>query len=264
MTRSIDVLLSRIEDCARPGDFHLEARAQLELLPQLLTPFEIVDEETYRAATKVRCMLSSLDCYTLNFPCEQGELVGKVLSRWSQAVVDFNDGVLIKDETARLLARYLLWTKSFTAGDTRACYLLARKHGVLARLPAGDGRHELVVIGLKRKVGDNVFRTNRRGGEHRCYIEAIGRQGFYPVQRFPFEGPAAVAFLESLPLLDETYHGVSIGDRKYCARPSAFTQPEIQRLYALIVGADVEALLSSPTRSASPRVAPQQLDWLAA
>jgi hypothetical protein len=265
MTSELATLLARIDAAAQLRDYHLEARAQLELLGALVTPLEIVDPPSYEAAGKIRCMLASLDCYTLQYATERHALVAQLAERWNRATADFNESLLITDEQARLVARYLLWTKTFTAADPRACYALARKHGLLARLPAHDGRHELVVVGLKRKVGDAVLRIDRRGAQHRCYIETLGRQAFYPLQAFPLIDTQAAQFLLSLPVLDETYHGVVIGQGKHCARPSAFTQPEIQRLYALLMGTDANALLATAPAAPATRTAPpQQLDWLAA
>ena len=87
-------------------------------------------------------------------------------------------------------ARYVIWSYIFRDVDHAKVLDHLKGSGLLRR--DADGR--VLVLGLSAKVGDNLFSVDRRGREHRRYVDTLGRQGFYVrtnahrMQRTPFTG----------------------------------------------------------------------------
>lgn len=236
--------------------------AWLGHLDRIDNPRPIVSEAQYLVAAKVKRMLSALYCLTFNEEHEAFDRVAAMEGKYGATMHQFNRGLLLKDRRAILVARYMLWNYRMTEVDARTPFLVARAYGLLRKRTNADGcSPTIVVVGLERKVGDNLFTTGSNGRPYRMYANTIGRQAFECSRSTPFSAEEQAAFEASLPELCATYHVTSIGDGKFMAKPSAFTRNAINDLMAVFNATWVQTLrVSSLPALDSP--APDELPVL--
>ena len=226
-----DVDPQSLDDISRAG-----LLGWLAHLDRIDNPRAIVSEAQYQVAHKVKRMLAALYCLTFNDSHEAFERVSAMEGKYGEVMHSYNKSLLLKDRRAILVARYMLWNYRLT-DCPRTPFLVARAYGLLRKVSHVDGRMPtLVVIGLERKVGDNLFTTGANGRNYRTYNRTIGRQAFEICLESPFTGEEQAAFDASIPELDQTYHVTSIGDGKFCAKPSAFSRRALADLAAILNG----------------------------
>jgi len=240
MADAFDELIAGIHGYSDSASYHAAHRAVLARLDDFDAPPPIEDEQGYRRADEVRRMLSSLSCYTFNNTLPENDRAWALESAWAAAVAKYNRRLLIRNVDAKRIARYLVWNYRLVAAD-----------------------HQLYVVGLERAVGDNLFTVDGRGRHYRKYPRTIGRQALEVQHALPWSGAQAQAFLASVPELDPTWYPTAIGDRKHCARPSAFTQAAkraLLDLLAKVTAQMLESAVSIPQPFSSPRSQPVQLE----
>ena len=217
--------------CARlagttPDDYVQRNEEILTCLEKFEFPNSIKTEESYRQAQAIKSLLSGLFCYAANTNNPEFERVADAENRWGRMMAQYNRRCLIKDPKTRSLARYLLWNSYFLTVNLRVALEEAKRQGILrrGRDDQGQPQNTLLVVGLEMKVGDNVFTVDRRGREHRQYVKTIGRQAFSVSQKY--REVVDETFMDSIPVVDETYRHTSIGDHKHGARPISLRYSE--------------------------------------
>lgn len=137
---------------------------------------------------------------------------------------------------ARLIARYMIYGRTFNQLDSRIAWMEALDAGILrkAEIPGEPGAYSYFVIGLRYKVGDNTFTTDKRGRDHRQFVETLGRQAIFVEKSFPFSGDSAVEFASRIPDLSEHWHPTEIANAKGGIRPIAITSADLQSIYNLL------------------------------
>lgn len=119
-------------------------------------------------------------------------------------------------------ARYVIWSYIFRDVDHAKVLDHLKGSGLLRR--DADGR--VLVLGLSAKVGDNLFSVDRRGREHRRYVDTLGRQGFYVNQRTQDAADTVHGFVAALPEADSTINRTWVRDGKFAAKPPALRKTE--------------------------------------
>lgn len=193
---------------------------ELEVLPK------IVDEDQYKRYREIKSILSSMSCSMFDARDPRTDDIYRVERAVAKRLASYNKRFLISDRRHALVARYLLWRHRFSRIESITAFLAAREFGILRRVggPPEGVPYSIVVIGLDRKEGDNVFTVDDHGRHYRQYRRTIGRQAFSVVHDTGLEQPEYDAFARSLPPLDDTYYLVAIRDAKYAARGSSFTR----------------------------------------
>lgn len=211
------------------------SRDQLLLWLDQIDAFErpqpIQSEVQYRVAFRIKQVLMSLDCLAFNLQHPNYDRVCELETDYALAMSKFNKSLLIRDRRASLVARYLLWGRRFRDADPDHVFRVARGCGVLRRFPGVGG---LVVVGLERKIGDNLFSTGRDGRSYRQFRKTIGRQAFAVRQKLPSIGVELDQFMASVHEIDDTYSLVTIGDGKHCSRSSAFDERSKHELWRVL------------------------------
>lgn len=137
-----------------------------------------------------------------------------LLGAYEKALVLYNRRFLLKDGIARLIAKYMAWTKYFTAIDSKVAFKEAKDHDVLRKTVDENGVICLYVVGLNFDVGDNTFTVDRRGRQHRQRNKTIGRQAIYVSNKYPFENDELKQFVADIPTLDPTFKEAVVGSGK--------------------------------------------------
>lgn len=214
------------------------------LLPQLENLPAIVDEDQYKRYWEIKCILSSMSCGMFDVRDPRTDDIYRVERAVANRLAHYNKSFLITDRKHALVARYLLWRHRFSLIEPITAFLAAREFGILRRVgePAAGVPYSIVVVGLDRKEGDNVFTVDHHGRHYRQYRRTIGRQAFTAVHSTGLERPEYDVFASSLPMLDETYHLVEIRDGKFAARASSFTRQARTELCELLMGQWASAL----------------------
>ncbi len=220
--------------------------AWLGHLDKIDNPRPIVSEAQYLVAAKVKRMLAALYCLTFNEQRGEFDRVASMEGKYGKVMYQFNRGLLIKDRRAALVARYMLWNYRLTQIDADTPFLVARAYNLLRKRSNPDGRAPtIVVVGLERKVGDNLFTTGSNGRPYRMYTNTVGRQAFECCRATPFKAEDQAAFEASLPELCHTYCVTSIGDGKFMAKPSAFGRSAIRDVLAVFNAPWAQSLVVS-------------------
>lgn len=246
----------------------------LRILPMLASPAVIESADQYETAETLRNLCGDIwwagDCLNETPDMKQASATSSAIFKRMKA---YNNKFLLKDPKKLLVARYLLWAYIFPDLPARTAFLAAREYGFLRR-SAHPGSDAVYVVGLSRKVGDNMFTVDSRGRQHRQYNETLGRMAFYVTKDMGMSEGERRAFIASLPVLDEGYHDTSIGDRKYGSRGSAFSRVARTECFKLLnsdwarslnlsVHAPPAALPAPPPRDMAVTVG-AQLELLAA
>lgn len=215
-------------------------------LDRLANPSLPADEAEYKRMYAIKCAVGSLWCSMINNDRPGADRLSALKNAYAELLAKYNRRFLVAGK-AKLIARYLLWRRSFSAVERHVAFLVARELGVL-RKTRYDATHPwvLVVVGLDRKEGDNVFTVDKHERHYRHYLRTIGRQAFIIDKPHGLEGAELDAFLETVPELDETFRTVSIRDGKYCSRASAFSRKATHEAYALLTSDMATCLRISP------------------
>ena len=194
-------------------------------------------EEDYQKVMDAKRMFGYLTCFCFNTKNENQDEVSRLEGVYGNVLSRYNKRLRIKDKDTRTVAKYLAWTYFFTSAVNHVNVLKkAAELGVLKKesYTEKDGSKgvNLYVFGLHYKVGDNVFKPDRLGREHRCYVDTIGRQAS-PVtvpkeelEKFKTECKDIIA---TIPELSECDYVTYVGDGKGCIRAIPF--PNADREY---------------------------------
>jgi hypothetical protein len=209
-------------------------------------PANLKDEEEYGHASAIKSALCALSCFTFNNKHPLNDEVWGLEGRWGKIMHAYNRRLLLKDPLDHAIARYLASGRRYNqyAWDTPALYERAREKGYLHRTQGGG----VALTGIEVKLGDNVFTTDRRGRHHRQYRGTIGRQAFgLDTKRDCIKQE----FIDTLPLLPESYYHVSFADHKNCARSPALRRTELDRVWAFLEQSHKERVRTAPLENAA-------------
>jgi len=223
-------------------------------------PGEITDEAQYHLAYRIKNLVGGLWCsLTMDHP--SSSMVADIENQYGKRLKLYNRRALIRDPRHRLVARYLLWNRRFQHLQERTAFLAAREYGLLRKTRHSDDvPWVLVVVGLDRKEGNNIFTVDRHGRHYRQYVESIGRQAFQVLQSHGMNDNELRIFLESIPELEETYRVVAVCDGKHCARASAFTRDAKVETFNLLQSQWAQHLTIQATPALSVSALPMKVD----
>lgn len=196
-------------------------------LEKLENPKTLNSDKDYARARRIKSALCSLSCYAFNTDHPQSDRICSAEGQWAQVLGAYNRRFLIRDAEIKLLANYLLWNRRYTQLDEHALIAIAVDKGILLRR---DGR--IYVVGLEKRVGNNVFSVDRFKRHHRQYLRTIGRQAFCVTWDCYLD--AARPHLERIGELDDECEVTSLGDGKYVAKPPRMPRDCHRRLSTLI------------------------------
>lgn len=227
-----------------------EYRARNELLLANLecleNPSMPADEAEYQRMYAIKEAVGSLWCALINNDRPGADRLSKLENAYAELLARYNRRFLVSG-TAKLIARYLLWRKTFSAVDRHVAFLVAREFGVLRKTRYDRSEPwTLVVVGLDRKEGNNVFTVDKHERHYRQFLRTIGRQAFVVEKDHCLKGADLHAFLETIPELDPTFRTVIIRDGKYCSRASSFSRKAIHEAFALLTSDMASRLRISP------------------
>lgn len=179
----------------------------LDNLDDLEKAFKIQTEDDYVLANSIKGLLCSLSCTTFNTKHPDNDQVWRIESIYGSLMVGYNKKNLLKNRSDILVANYLIGKTTYVGINFNHVLNYAKERNFIRQ---SNGR--LYVIGLLKKVGDNVFSIDRRGRQHRQYVDTIGRQYFaVPSCRY---NPTK-EFFDGIPMLDEkTYYEGFFADHK--------------------------------------------------
>lgn len=219
----IDRVCAKLGGFGKTDDYVAFNKSLLDDIERFANPAPIRDEDDYRRAMQVKTALCGAGCFAFNHKDSREPKVADMESQWGRRMQQYNRRLLTKDRLVRAAIRYTLWRFHYNDVSTQKLLMFLADNGAL-RI---DSDMELFVIGIKAKVGDNLFTRDRKGREHRKYVDTIGRQAFY-VNDHTREAASLMAPIKGLPLLDDSYERTSVRDGKGCARPPSLTPAERQ------------------------------------
>lgn len=230
MNKEVDTLTAKLSGYDNADEYKEIMEKRLSALDKFIIS-KVSNEEEYAFARQCQSALTSLECYTFNQKIEgytdqiyaQKDVVYKAIKR-------YNRRFLIKDSLARSVARYLLWSYTFTREDFAKLLEFAVKNNLLRKRTTDKGECTFYVVGLNYKVGDNVFTVDAKGREHRRYLESSANQAF-PLSlnedRKPYMNDSLIS---KIPEMEERYSVTYVGDGKGCARSIGLTYKERDRI----------------------------------
>jgi len=201
----------------------------MENIDALAPDKKILNEERYERGLACKSAITSLWCYKFNNDIKNAELDKKVSlydAGWGKALAAYNRKFLIKDKSVKSLANYLVWRYARKDLDTVKVLKAAIKYGILRKNEQGS----FFVVGLIKKVGDNMFSTDRRGRDHRQYVDTIGRQAFR-VNNYHKEVFANhKTLIAEIPMLHHLDNETYIGSGKGASREPAVKDIDLFRI----------------------------------
>jgi len=199
------------------NEYHDKMKLLISHLEDFKNPGKIKNKTDLKRAWEIKSALCGLSCYVFNNNLSEdlGDKVSLYSNQWYNRIVAFNRTYLVKDSVSKALANYLLWNYYFSSLDPLRVLQIANKRGLLRRKG-----NEVFVVGIQKKVGDNVFTPDRMGREHRHYLDSCGLQMFSLSNVYLKAIKANEAFIEEVPVVDEelNYRETYVGDGKGCAR----------------------------------------------
>jgi len=195
---------------------------------------KIKNETEYQEALLVKRLLCSLSCDCFNTMDERGNAINAREDVYGNALEKFNRHLIIKDKEQRLTVKYLVWGYYLPSINYDQVILKAIKEGNIRKEITHNGGLALYVVGLKFKVGDNVFKKDRNNREHRLYVNTIGRQAI-PINwnntnSSDFYNKYA-DIINSVPDLDkDTFYVTYTGNRKGSVAPIKFGSAAINSI----------------------------------
>ena len=224
MSNPIDTFIAQLSGFESPEDYRNNKE---QLFNQLIT-IDLPSRTTVDNAASHYALLSafdSVDCYLFNAGQSKREGVDELNARREKLATmlsRFSTSCQIKDHTTRAAARYLFWNYKYNEIDRNDVLLFLKEQGALRTLVRGE-HTTLYVVGLHGKIGDNVFRPDRFGREHRRYVGSCAVMAF----SCHYDDLADKDdFLSDIPPLESFRSEYSFADAKGCVRPVRLTQKE--------------------------------------
>ena len=174
--------------------------------------FKIENESDYEIAYIIKGYLCTASCYTFNNNHSENDRVWELENVYGKAMAKYNKRFLFKNPEAILIANYLLSSKYYVNIDNFEVISIAKKLNILRK-----SNGYLYVVGLSKKVGDNVFTVDCKGRGHRQYQNTIGRQAF-PFSNQRYEEFINNSFLNGIEELSKFCNKTDIGDYKNCCK----------------------------------------------
>jgi len=231
-------------EAIEPSDHEALVTWALDNETALMHPPEVKTDVQYEAYYELKRTLSNAWCGSRhNDSRDTIRRLAACEDRIAQALWHYNRKTLVRHRESNLVARYLLTRRGFKDVPIRTAMLLAKACGVLRWEPHADtGFPVLYVVGLERRVGNNVFTVTKTGRHYRRFLRTIGKQAFVPCKAHDFSPQELAQFCEGLARIDETYHVTYVGDFKGGARESCFDGKACSDLYALLTCPAAQAL----------------------
>lgn len=203
---------------------------QLQHLDLLEQVPDIADYRQYCAAMEVSSVLCALSCFTSNTRHATDDRVWRLERCWNLAIAKYVRRYLdLSNAEHILVANYAISPRFYVDASTRGDvflrevvpYLVAR--AILQRTERGVP----VVVGLRKKLGDNCFKVDRHRRHHRQYVDTAALLAIPLASRY-------VDQLEphTLALIDKHTHVASVGDRKGAVRTPSFARDLPRKLRA--------------------------------
>jgi hypothetical protein len=200
-----DLIISMSGD-KTPAAYSERMQLMIKNLDALEVPMKIKTEADYQVAYKIKGELCSLSCYTFNNNLPQDKRVWELESIWGKALTKFNNKLHLKSSEDIVLANYLLSNRRYKIIDHSKLVGYAKKRGFL-RIVNG----KIAVVGLVKKVRDNVTRLDRRGREYSLFVNTIGRQ-YFMIELFKddvFQNDPSL--LDGIPVIENGYYDSGFG-----------------------------------------------------
>lgn len=263
MTHDLPPIYAQLQAHQSPIDLEWIAN----VLPHVVAPPAIRSEGQYRCYLAIFILLDAACFAAFNVSGSNLEdSLYQVKQQFADRLREFNRRHLAQGRDANLIARYLLTGRSFTAVPVRTAMLVARAEKVLGfKRHLESGQPVLYVVGIERKIGDNLFTVTRSGRHYRKFRDTIGRQAFVPSKDHDFSPAELEIFCHGMTELDDSYRVTWVGNFKGGSRESSFDRQARGELYALLSGPWANALTLSPpcdTRCADPGPAVVEVEQL--
>jgi hypothetical protein len=206
-----------------------EYLANLDMFENFTKHLNIRTAKDFEGTIPFSSALNSLTCFTFNNKLPENDRVWAIESALGKKQVDYVKKSQAKGEH-NLYVRYLLKRKHLI-GDTNFRKWMLNQLVEAGRVFRKDGRFYLT--GIYCKIGDNTFRVDYRGGQHRQYNDCTRPQA-YRIER-P-DDAAYLGTLESWRILDlpDYFIEQDFGDGKYAAREPKVTMEEYHKLNKLM------------------------------
>jgi hypothetical protein len=219
---------------ATPGEYVQQMQQLIEQLDAFKSPSAPTNEAEYRQVWAIKSALCGLSCFTFNNKHPRDREVWELESVYGTLMYEYNRRLLITDAIEKQVANYVLQERHYVTHDEAAFRALLRYLAQRDRLRS-DPDAGLCVIGLYKKVGDNVFSISGNRRHHRRYLDTTGRQAF-PVGNH-FQNLAQREFASNVPAIDDTYRVTFLGDAKGRARYPKLTRNTFNVLQQALRGA---------------------------
>jgi hypothetical protein len=224
-----DQLSAHIAGDSSPAAYRERMEMMLGNLDKLKTPKKIETESDYKSAYAIKSALCSLACYTSNNHHPSDDLAWSLENVWGTALVKYNRKLQLKSSEDITVANYLLSKSRYVQLDHVKLIQFAKTRGFL-RLVNG----KLAVIGLNKKIQDNVTRVDSRGREYSLFVSTIGRQ-FFMVEIFSTdEFQNDQSLLAGIPELGDDYFEGRFGDFKGGSRRPAIDKNAYKILFGIV------------------------------
>lgn len=211
-----------IQDYTAKNDTIIKSLDKIEAVIDRAKVKNLADFNKY---SQVKYLLSGLSCYTFNTKHPQNDRVWELESKLGGKCARWVKSQTVKDSFTLTELAYFTWDCHYP--DDRFMVLRFTKDllskGLLWK-SAKSGN--LMVTGMHKRVGDNVFTVDYRGREHRTYVGSMALQAFYVSSRI--SDMVKDDFIKrgevgEIPELPDYYDGVWCGDGKGSARHSRMT-----------------------------------------
>lgn len=185
------------------------------------------------SAKALQSYLTGLECtaYNSGFDSAFKERLFNVKTRVQKRLISYTKRQLINDPKLSLLCRYALSDTYFTGCDHAKLMSIIHSAGHLMKATTKNGQVRFYIRGLKAKVGDNTFSIDRRGRDHRQYLNVTVPQAFPVYPSGTTYTLDSHAFIKSVPDFEtDKYYLTSFGDGKGLARHFPVKWHEVQEL----------------------------------
>lgn len=193
--------------------------SQLDQIEELVETIKINTFEEFKAVYALKGLTNSMWCFAVNNDLPEYDRISKVESIIGEKLLGFIKKSLIKDKEAKIVAKYALWGKYYTAQNLEKIYETLIKFDMIRR----DTDNDLYIIGLHYKVGDNTF-TVSRSGNQRNYFDSCAFQAIAGISTH-LQGFISDR-IEEIPYLDEAYGKVYQENAKGGIRSIALSKKE--------------------------------------
>ena len=215
---------------ATPASYVSRMHQLIEQLDSLKSPQLPTSKAEYHQLWAIKSALSGLSCDTFNSNHPRNSEVWDLEAVYGRLMQRYNHRFLISDSVEKQVANYVLCERHFIAHHERAFRSFLSYLAQRDRL-RWDPDIGLCIIGLYKKVGDNVFSSSENGRHHRQYAHTTGRQAF-PVASH-LNDLAQREFAVNVPALDGAFQVTYLGDGKNRARHPKLTRAAYEILQSV-------------------------------